>query len=257
MPKFAANLTMLFNDVPFLERFEQASQCGFGYVEYLFPYAWSPKILSDKLRENNLQQVLFNLPAGNWESGERGIACLDDRLDEFKRGVDIAIEYAQELNVNQINCLAGIQPKLKAPQNIWDTLVKNIEYATQQLDYHGITLLVEPINSRVDMPGFYIDTFNKAKQLVEAVDKKNLKIQFDIYHMQIMQGDILRTVQNNINTIGHIQFADCPGRHEPGTGELNFDNIFKSLDQIGYQGWVSAEYVPSRNTRSSLAWLRP
>lgn len=256
MPKFAANLTMLFTEIPFLERFKAASEAGFNYVEYLFPYEWDPDTLATALQKQQLQQVLFNLPAGNWSKGERGIACLPDRTDEFKQGVNEAIKYAHILGVKQLNCLAGLAPINTDDRALWLTFTKNIEYAAKRLAEQDITLLIEPINSRVDMPNFFIDTLDKALQAVHEVKASNIKIQFDIYHMQIMQGDILRTLETNLHTIQHVQFADCPGRHEPGTGELNFKNIFNKLDQLNYQGWVSAEYTPKTTTQRSLNWFQ-
>jgi len=255
MLKFAANLTLLFNEVPFLDRFEMASRSGFKYVEYLFPYKWSANELAMKLDQFNLQQVLFNLPAGDWDNGERGIACLPDRKEEFKESVALAIEYAEILQVSRVNCLAGLRPNEETDGVLWETLIENISYAAARLQDHNITLMIEPINSKIDMPGFFIDTFEKAQTLINAVESTNIKIQFDIYHMQIMQGDILRTIGSNLRDIGHIQFADCPGRHEPGSGELNFDNIFHSLAQMKYNGFVSAEYIPQQNSCSSLHWL--
>jgi len=263
MPKFAANLSMLFTEVPFLKRFESAANSGFDYIEYLFPYEWDASTLATLLKQHQLKQVLFNLPPGDWSAGERGIACLPDRKEEFKRGVDLALAYADTLGVSQLNCLAGLTPNITATGNKlteysrhWDTLHENIAYAASQLEQHHITLMLEPINSKVDMPGFFLDTLGKTKLLIKSLNLPNIKIQFDIYHMQIMQGDILRSIQENLELIGHIQFADCPGRHEPGTGELNFDRIFQVLDQINYSGWVSAEYIPQQNSQNSLSWFK-
>mgnify|MGYP000031645444 CR=1 FL=1 len=256
MLKFAANLSMLYTELPFLERFKAASENGFQYIEYLFPYEWSPHVLAIQLKQHSLQQVLFNLPPGNWDRGERGIACLPDRINEFREGIDKAIEYANILDVKQLNCLAGLRPENFEYAEIWQTFINNITYAAQRLNEHGITLLIEPINSKIDMPGFFIDTLDKALQVIDEVKLSNVKVQFDIYHMQIMQGDILRSLDNNLQHIQHIQFADCPGRHEPGTGELNFQNIFKYLDRLQYSGWVSAEYVPKSETQRSLNWFQ-
>jgi hydroxypyruvate isomerase len=256
MPKFAANLSMLYTELPFLERFKAASENGFQYIEYLFPYEWSPHVLATHLKQHDLQQVLFNLPPGNWDQGERGIACLPDRINEFRKGVDKAIEYANILDVNQLNCLAGLRPENYEYAEIWQTFTNNITYAAQRLNEHDITLLIEPINSKIDMPGFFIDTLDKALQTINEIKLSNVKVQFDIYHMQIMQGDILRSLGSNLQYIQHIQFADCPGRNEPGTGELNFQNIFKYLDRIQYSGWVSAEYIPKSETQGSLNWFQ-
>lgn len=256
MPKFAANLTMLFQEAPFLDRFKLATEAGFKYIEYLFPYEYAPETLAAKLDELGLEQVLFNLPPGNWQEGERGIACLPDRTEEFKTGVSIAIAYAKALNVKQLNCLAGIAPSNVKHDRLWETMKQNLQYAADQLAQHNITLLIEPINTKIDMPGFFIDTLEKGLQLIRQTERENIKLQFDLYHMQIMQGDLIRSLKNNIKHVQHIQFADNPGRHEPGTGEINFAKVFEVLDQIGYTGWVSAEYIPSQNTRHSLSWLR-
>lgn len=256
MPEFAANLSLLFTEVPFLERFKMAANSGFKYVEYLFPYEWPAHVLAEQLSRNQLTQVLFNLPPGNWEAGERGIACLPDRMNEFRAGLDQSIEYARALKVKQLNCLAGITPEHFQPDALWDTLTENVAWAASCLAQHDMTLLIEPINSKVDMPGFYIDSLEKAHRLINDVNLPNIKIQFDIYHMQIMQGNIINSLEKYLPLIGHIQFADCPGRHEPGTGELNFKNIFQKLDALHYSGWASAEYIPKHNSSDSLAWLQ-
>lgn len=255
MPKFAANLTMLYNELPFLERFEAAANNGFEYVEYLFPYEWSAEALQEQLKSHKLQQVLFNLPPGDWDDGERGIACLPDRQEEFKQGVKKAIDYALTLGVTRINCLAGLQSSQHTYEAQWSTLVTNLRYAAQKLAKHRIELMIEPINSKVDMPGFFIDTLDKVQLLINDVDEANLKIQFDIYHMQIMHGDLIRSMNALGPKIGHVQFADNPGRNEPGTGELNFPALFDALDDMHYKGFVSAEYRPKYDTESSLQWL--
>ncbi len=255
MPRFAANLTMLFTEQPFMERFAAAKQAGFDYVEYLFPYAYPVEQLQEALHVNQLQQVLFNLPPGNWEEGERGIASLPDRQDEFAQGLEQAVHYAKALKVKQLNCLAGLRDTRFSEAEQWQTLVKNVRLAASALATQGIRLLVEPINSRVDMPGFMLDTIDKTEQLLAEVKHPNLAIQFDLYHMQIMHGDLTRLLTSHFEQIQHIQFADNPGRHEPGSGELNFDFLFQTIDQLGYEGYVSAEYRPSDLTRNSLGWL--
>ncbi len=255
MPRFAANLSMLFTEVDFTERFARARAAGFDGVEYLFPYAYPKDLLARALGDNQLTQVLFNLPPGDWDAGERGIACLPDRIDEFRIGIDRAIEYAQALGCRQLNCLAGVRPNSLQESLAWETLVANVAYAADKLADEGITLCLEAINSRVDMPGFMLDTSGKVLALIEEVDADNLKLQYDLYHMQIMEGDLIRSLECLMPWIGHIQFADNPGRHEPGTGEINFSNVFSAIDSIGYQGWVSAEYRPSGETGDSLGWL--
>ena len=258
MPKFAANLTMLFQEVSFLDRFAQSANAGFKYVEYLFPYEWAAELLAKQLADHGLQQVLFNLPAGNWIKGERGIASLPGREHEFREGLELAIHYAEKLNVKQVNCLSGLLPEHHAaavfPEH-WETLVENVRYAAHELEKHNIQLLLEPINSKIDMPGFLLDTLDKALHLIQECQSSNVRIQFDIYHMQIMQGDIIRNLAQYLPMIGHIQFADNPGRHEPGSGELNFQRIFSSLDELNYTGWVSAEYIPKNTTADSLKWF--
>ncbi len=255
MPKFAANLTMLFTELPFEQRFSAAKEAGFDYVEYLFPYEWEATTLAEYLQQHALEQVLFNLPPGRWDEGERGIASLPVRQTEFREGLDLAISYATTLGVSRLNCLSGlIDPQLTSLEQ-WSTLVDNLAYAAEHLAKHDIKLLIEPINSRIDMPGFLVDTLGKAKQLIQDVGHENLAIQFDIYHMQVMHGDIARLLESHLDLIQHIQFADNPGRNEPGTGELNFEFLFSQIDALGYTGFVSAEYRPSVNTRDSLGWL--
>lgn len=255
MPEFAANLSMLFNEYDFLDRFAAARQCGFRYVEYLFPYAWPPELLRQKLEDNGLTQVLFNLPPGSWEAGDRGLACDPARREQFRAGVAEALRYAEVLGVRQLNCLAGLVHGID-PEQAWETLLANLSYAADELARHQIRLLIEPINSRVDMPGYLVDTLDKALRVLHAVNRPNLKIQFDLYHMQIMQGDLIRSLEQHLPDIAHIQFADNPGRHEPGTGEINFETIFKRLDELGYNRWVSAEYRPSVRTEQTLHWLQ-
>ncbi|AMQ89319.1 hydroxypyruvate isomerase [Marinobacter sp. LQ44] len=256
MPRFVANLSMLFTEVPFLERFVRARAAGFTAVEYLFPYDWPAEQLAEQLREQGLTQVLFNLPPGDWQAGERGIACLPDRVEEFRAGVDQGITYARVLGNRQLNCLAGLKPADLDEQTAWETLVANVQYAADRFAEAGLTLCLEAINSRVDMPGFMLDTAGKVMALIEELDADNVRLQYDIYHMQIMEGDVIRTMECLLPWIGHIQFADNPGRHEPGTGEINFSNVFAALDQMGYQGWVSAEYRPSLVTEDTLSWFR-
>lgn len=255
MPRFAANLTLLFNELPFEERFAAARRAGFRGVECLFPYAWPEAILAERLRENDLTQVLFNLPPGDWGSGERGIACLPGREGEFRAGVEEAIRYARALGCERLNCLAGLRPAQASEEALLDTLRNNVTYAARRLADEGITLCLEAINSRVDMPGFLLDTSTKAVRLMDEAGGDNLRLQYDLYHMQIMEGDLIRTLRRLMPRIGHIQFADNPGRHEPGTGEINFGSIFQALDEAGYNGWVSAEYHPQASTGEGLGWM--
>jgi hydroxypyruvate isomerase len=256
MPKFSANLTMLFTDVDFMDRFEKASQFGFKGVEYLFPYGWKNEQLSEKLEKYGLQQVLHNLPAGNWGAGERGIACLSGREGKFQEGVGLAIEYAKALNCKRLNCLVGKTPQGVPPEKVRQTLVSNLQFAAAALEKEGIRLLIEPLNDR-DIPGFYLIHTQDALRLMEEVNHSNLWLQYDIYHMQIMEGNLTKTILNNLNRIAHIQLADNPGRHEPGTGEINFTNLFRSIDEAGYEGWIGCEYAPIGKTEDGLQWIKP
>ncbi|OYY04670.1 MAG: hydroxypyruvate isomerase, partial [Acidocella sp. 35-58-6] len=236
MPKFAANLTMLFNEHPFLERFAAAAQAGFKAVEFMFPYDYEPAAINDALLTNNLTLVLHNLPAGNWAGGERGIACAPARISEFRDGVAKAISYATALNCPQLNCLAGIvQPENAATART--TLIENLRFAADALQKAGLTLLLEPVNT-TDIPGFFVNRSAQALAIINEVAAPNLKLQYDIYHSQIMEGNLARTIEANLAQIGHIQLADNPGRHEPGTGEINYHYLFKKLDELGYTGWV-------------------
>jgi hydroxypyruvate isomerase len=255
MPRFAANLSMLFTEVPFLERFARARSAGFRGVEYLFPYEWPAEQLAEQLQSNGLEQVLFNLPPGDWAAGERGIACLPDRIEEFRAGVEKGIHYTRVLGCEQLNCLAGLKPESVAEEDAWQTLVANVQYAADRFAEAGLTLCLEAINSRVDMPGFMLDTSGKVMALIEALEADNVRLQYDLYHMQIMEGDLIRGIECLLPWIGHIQFADNPGRHQPGTGEINFSNVFSAIDRLGYGGWVSAEYRPTGATEPSLGWF--
>ncbi len=253
MPRFAANLTMLFNEVPFLDRFERAARAGFEAVEFLFPYAYSVGELKDRLETNRLKLVLHNLPAGDWDAGERGIACLPDRVDEFRGGVAAAIEYAKALGVPQVNCLAG--KAAGVPEHLLhQTFVENLRYAAGELKRSGIKLLIEPINT-YDIPGFYLNRTAQALSIIEEVGSDNLFLQYDIYHAQRMEGELIATLEKNLARIAHVQLADNPGRHEPGTGEIHYGNVFAALERIGYTGWVGCEYKPATTTEAGLAWF--
>jgi hydroxypyruvate isomerase len=253
VPKFAANLTMLFSELPFLDRFAAAKAAGFSGVEYLFPYDFDKADLREQLDEHGLTQVLHNLPAGNWGAGERGIATLPERVDEFRDGVARAIDYAKALDCRQLNCLVGIAPRDADPFELNEVLVGNLRFAADALAKERIRLLVEPINT-LDIPGFFLNRTEQAVQLIADVRSSNLFIQYDIYHMQVMEGDIARTVQKHLPRIAHIQLADNPGRNEPGTGEINYPFLFRHLDTIGYRGWVGCEYKPRTTTVEGLGW---
>ena len=255
MPKFAANLTMLFNEVDFMDRFKAASDAGFKGVEYLFPYAYSKEQLVELLERNSLVQVLHNLPAGDWAKGERGIAVLPDRVGEFQDCVGKAIEYATALGCKQLNCLSGIAPADVAPDKLRETFVANIRFAGQQLKAHGIKLLVEAVNT-FDIPGFYVSGTQQALDLIDAASCDNIYLQYDIYHMQRMEGELAGTIKKNLPRIAHMQLADNPARNEPGTGEINYKFLFDYIDKLGYDGWIGCEYKPASKTTDGLGWLK-
>jgi hydroxypyruvate isomerase len=254
MPKFSANLSMLFTEVEFPARFARAAAAGFAAVECMFPYDWPCAQLAEALKRHRLKLVLHNLPAGDWSAGERGIACLPGREGEFQDGVGRAIEYAAALGCRRLNCLAGIIPSGFAVAALYDTLVANLQFAAAALERAGIQLLVEPLNDR-DIPGFFLTGTRAALDLIAAVEHPNLALQYDVYHMQRMEGDLITTLTDQMARIGHIQIADNPGRHEPGTGEINFSNLFAAIDGAGYEGWIGCEYRPCGGTEAGLGWL--
>lgn len=243
MPKFAANLSMLFTELPFLHRFAAAAEAGFEAVEFLFPYDFDKNDIADRLAAHRLKLVLHNLPAGDWAAGERGIACHPNRVADFRAGVPLAIEYANALGCPRLNCLAGILPAGVSPDEARATLIDNLCFAAPLLEAANIQLLLEPVNSR-DVPGFFVDRTRLGLEIIAAANVSNLKLQLDFYHAQVMEGDIARTVEAAFSRIGHIQLADNPGRHEPGTGEINFPFLYQRLDQLGYGGWIGCEYKP-------------
>ena len=253
MTRLAANLTLLFGDVEFLDRFEAAANAGFRGVEFLFPYGYDATALMSRLREHGLVQVLHNLPAGNWGAGERGIACLPDRVEEFKAGVEQAIEYAGALGCDRVNCLAGILPPAVSAAAARETFVRNLRYAASRLKTAGIKLLIEPINTR-DIPGFFLSGTSQAIEIIDAAGSDNLWLQYDIYHMQIMEGDVAAAIERLLPRIAHMQLADVPGRHEPGTGSIDFGSLLPLIDRLGYDGWIGCEYVPAAGTVAGLGW---
>jgi hydroxypyruvate isomerase len=254
MPKFAANLSMLFTDLPFLDRFAAARQAGFDAVEFLFPYAYDPDQLNERLHRHQLQLVLLNMPPGDWAAGDRGMACDPRRADEFRDGVRQAIDFATELEVPRLHCMAGKLPGGLAPERARETLVGSLQYAADQCRAHNIDVMIEPINT-YDIPGYFLNHSHQALDLIAECARPNLRLQYDIYHMQRMEGELTNTIRNCLPHIGHMQLADVPGRHEPGTGEINYPFLFRLLDEIGYQGWIGCEYVPLTDTTSSLSWL--
>ena len=254
MPRFAANLSMLFTEVPFLDRFERAARAGFSSVEFLFPYPYATLDIKNRLEANRLKIVLHNLPAGDWDAGERGIACLPDRVAEFRAGVAQAVEVGSALGVPQINCLAGKAPAGADEALLRQTFVENLRFAAAELKKVGIKLLIEPINN-YDIPGFWLNKTDKALSVIDEVGSDNLYLQYDIYHAQRYEGELAATMGKHIARIAHVQVADNPGRNEPGTGEINYHFIFAHLDRIGYKGWVGCEYKPAATTEAGLGWL--
>ena len=256
MPRFAANLTMLYNELGFLDRFDAAAAAGFRGVEFLFPYAFPAAEIGERLARNRLSLVLHNLPAGNWDAGERGIACHPERVGEFQDGVGRAIAYAKALGVPKLNCLAGIAPKGVAPDAARQTFVANLAFAAAKLKAEGLRLLIEPINT-FDIPGFFLSGTRRALDVIAATGADNLFVQYDIYHMQRMEGELANTIRTNLARIGHLQLADNPGRNEPGTGEINYPFLFRHIDALGYDGWIGCEYKPATTTTAGLSWLAP
>lgn len=255
MPVFSANLNFLFGEHPFLERFEASREAGFLFVEYMFPYGHDPLTLADLLKANGLRQVLFNLPAGDWGAGDRGLATDPGRVEEFRRGVELGLEYALALQVDRINCLVGKRIEGIPEEEQWGLLVENLRHAAKRLDEEGLTLLVEPLNT-FDVPDFFLCRSSDGLRLLREVGAPNLKIQFDVYHMQRMEGNLTDTLRTNLHAIGHIQIADAPGRHQPGTGEINYGFVLRELDRLGYPFFVGLEYIPEPDTLTSLSWLR-
>lgn len=253
MPQFAANLTMLFTEHAFLDRFEHAAQAGFQAVEFLFPYAFKADEIRKRLDAHGLKLVLHNLPAGDWDAGERGIACHPDRVAEFRAGVAQAITCAKTLGTPQLNCLLGKAPAGVSAEVLRQTVVDNLRYAAAQLHQAGLRLLIEPINT-FDIPGFYLTGTAQALALLDEVGAANAFVQYDIYHMQRMEGELAATLQKHLARIGHVQLADNPGRNEPGTGEINYAFLFAHLDRIGYSGWIGCEYKPATTTAAGLGW---
>lgn len=253
MPRFAANLTMLFTEHPFLDRFEHAAKAGFEAVEFLFPYAFGADEIRQRLQTFGLKLVLHNLPAGDWDAGERGIACHPDRTDEFREGVAKAISYATALGVGQLNCLAGKSPVGVGAEVLRKTFVENLRFASAELKKAGLRLLIEPINT-FDIPGFYLNRTLQAIDILDEVGADNAFVQYDIYHAQRTEGELAGTLQKHLTRIGHIQLADNPGRNEPGTGEINYPFLFAHIDRIGYAGWIGCEYKPASATQAGLGW---
>ena len=255
MPRFSANISMLFKELEFPERFEAAAQAGFKAVEIQFPYAWDRNRLGQIAQHAGVEVVLINIPAGDPEKGDRGIACLPSRVAEFREGVTKAIEYSKALGCKQMNCLAGVAPPDVDGAKLRETYVSNLRYAAGELALHGMTLLIEPINTQT-VPGFYLNKSAQALAVMNDAGAGNLRLQYDLFHMHIMGDDLAKTLSANLARIGHMQIADVPERHEPGTGEIDFPPLFDLIDRLGYKGWIGAEYVPKGKTADGLAWVR-
>jgi len=255
MPKFAANLTMMFNEVPFPQRFAAAAKAGFAAVEFLFPYDYPPAEVARWLQEAGLKNALFNMPPGDWAAGERGVASLPGREEKFRAGVARAIEYARALGTPSIHAMAGLLPSGADRKRHREVFVANLRHAAKALAGEGLTLLIEPINSR-DIPGYFLNTQAEAHAIREEVDQPNLKVQMDFYHAQIVEGDLSVTLRKQIAHVGHVQIASVPDRHEPDEGEIDYRHIFRLLDGLGYPGWVGCEYRPRGRTEDGLGWLK-
>ncbi|MEL1135659.1 hydroxypyruvate isomerase [Desulfitobacterium sp. THU1] len=250
-----ANLSFLFTDLPLLDRFEAAKAAGLKRVEFMFPYDYEPAELKEALEINGLELVLFNLPAGNWDAGERGIALDPSRQQEFQAGVAKAITFAQALQVKQVNCLVGKALPDQSTEVLWSTLIANIRYAAEHLQSVGVKLLVEPLN-HLDAPGFFLNTTDDVLNVISASESDNVFLQYDTYHAAREGEDLLQVLRDKLPQIAHIQIADNPGRHQPGTGELDYHTFFKTLEEVGYPFAVAMEYVPQSDTVTSLAWIK-
>ncbi len=255
MPKFAANLSMMFTEVPFLERFQAASAAGFKAVEFLFPYEYSPEAVAGAAKAAAVKVILFNMPAGNWNAGERGITCFPGREEEFRKGVDKALTYAKALGTPCLHAMTGIHPQGFDPAACRKALIQNLKFAAEKLAKQNITLLLEAINTR-DMPGFFVSTQKDSHAICQEVGAPNMKMQMDLYHMQVMEGDLATKLKLYASRCGHVQLAGCPERNEPDTGEIRYEYLFRLLDDIGYLGWVGCEYRPAGRTSDGLGWLQ-
>ena len=255
MPRFAANLSMMFNEVPFLDRFAAARAAGFEAVEFLFPYEHPAAEIAKRLADNGLANVLFNAPPGDWEGGERGIACLPGRREEFRDGIKRALDYAAALSCPRLHVMAGLAPAGVARDALLATYAANLDFAAEHAMQVGVKPIIEPINHR-DMPGFFLHTTAQAAAVIEALGPERLGLQFDLYHCQITEGDVTRRAEALLPLIAHMQVAGTPGRHEPDTGEMRWDYVFAALDSMGYRGWIGCEYRPKAGTAEGLGWMQ-
>ena len=254
MPRFAANLSMMYTEVPFLDRFERAARSGFDAVEFLFPYPFPATEIKARLQGNGLALALFNTPAGDWDAGERGLACLPDRVDDFRKGVAQAVEYATALGAPQVHCMAGKAPTSASDARLRETYVGNLRLAAGEFERAVLKAVIEPINA-YDIPGYYLNRTAQALSVMDEVGAPNLFLQYDIYHAQRSEGELAATMQKHLARIGHMQLADNPGRNEPGTGEINYPFLFAHIDRIGYTGFIGCEYKPAGQTEAGLGWF--
>jgi len=254
MPRFAANLTMMFNEVPFLDRFEAAAKAGFTAVEFLFPYAFPAEEIGRRLRANGLTQALFNLPPGNWDAGEKGFAALPERFADLKQSLHTALPYAEATGVKRVHLMAGIASRTDA--KAVEAFYKSVAWSCEFFAPHGLDVVIEPINPR-NVPGYFLNDFVFAHELINELKIANLKLQFDIYHCQIIHGDVTMRLREMMPMTGHVQIASIPSRHEPDGEELNYPFIFAELDRLGYGGFVGCEYNPRGKTTDGLAWFKP
>ena len=256
MPRFAANLSMMFNEVPFLDRFALAAKAGFKGVEFLFPYEHPAAEIAARLKDNGLQQVLFNAPAGDFAKGERGMAAIPGKQAAFRDSIKMALEYATTLACPRLHIMAGLKPEGVAHDTLTAVYGANLAYAAEECAKAGVKPIIEPINHR-DIPGFFLNTTDQAAAIIAAVGPEKLGMQFDLYHCQITEGDVVKRVEKHLPLIAHMQVADTPGRHEPGTGEVNWPFVFKTIDALGFRGWIGCEYRPAGETLAGLSWFAP
>ncbi len=254
MPRLAANLSFMFTELDFLDRFRAAANAGFRGVEFLFPYNWPAGQIAEQLRVSGLKQVLFNVPPGDWQSGDRGLAAIPGREREFREGIERALDYAEALDCPQIHVMAGVLPNTLVPATVEPVYVENLQYAAEQAARRGVRALIEPLNTKYDAPGYVLSGTAQARRIIEQVGRNNLFLQCDLYHVQIMQGDLAQTIRDNIDIIRHFQIAGVPGRHEPDSGEINYPFLFNIIDTLGYEGWIGCEYRPAGPTLDGLTW---
>ena len=256
MPRFAANLSMMFLEVPFLDRFEAASRAGFKAVEFLFPYDFPAAEIARRLADNGLSQVLFNAPPGDWTKGERGMAALPGRQGEFRDAINKALDYATTLSCPRLHVMAGLKPAGVPRDTLLSTYAANLAWAAEECAKATVKPVIEPINHR-DIPGFFLNTTDEAAAIINAIGPERIGMQFDLYHCQITEGDIVKRVEKHLALIAHMQVADNPGRNEPGTGEVNWPFVFRKIDELGFRGWIGCEYRPAGETVAGLSWFQP